>query len=43
MEFIEDRIAPSMDAKADYEEWERGGCKKAEELLNAGLKESENK
>ncbi len=42
MEFIEDRIAPTMDAKIDYEEWEKGGCEKAEALLNAEKVEKEN-
>ena len=43
MEFIEDRIAPIMDAKANYEEWEKNGWEKAKALLNIESEECENK
>jgi len=42
MEFIEDRIAPTMDAKIDYEEWEKGGCEKAQALLYEAAKDKSN-
>ena len=42
MEFIEDRIAPTMDAKIDYEEWEKGGCEKAKALLDKNSRGIEN-
>ena len=42
MEFIEDRIAPTMDAKIDYEEWEKVGCEKAQALLDNSMRDIEN-